>query len=82
MYGSYVDEPLRTKAVEDTYYYAVEHLTGISALTDSTGGVVESYKYDADLQPICQRAVGGGACGHAPGSGDVAGTAEDWQRQP
>jgi RHS repeat-associated protein len=46
-YGSYVDEPLMMKAGGSKYYFATNHLYSVAALTDSTGAVVERYKYDA-----------------------------------
>ena len=45
--GSYVDEPLMMKAGGSKYYFATNHLYSVAALTDSTGAVVERYKYDA-----------------------------------
>jgi RHS repeat-associated protein len=47
VFGSYVDEPLMMKAGGSKYYYATNHLYSVAALTDSTGAVVERYKYDA-----------------------------------
>jgi hypothetical protein len=44
-YGSYVDEPLMMKAAQNKYYYATNHLYSVVAFTDSTGAVVERYKY-------------------------------------
>jgi|SRR5271154_6659299 len=46
VYGSYVDEPLMMKAGQNTYNSATNHLYSVAALTDSTGAVVERYKYD------------------------------------
>jgi len=45
--GSYVDKPQMMKAGQNKYYFATNHLYSVAALTDSTGAVVERYKYDA-----------------------------------
>jgi hypothetical protein len=47
VFGAYVDEPLMMKAGGSKYYFATNHLYSVAALTDSTGAVVERYKYDA-----------------------------------
>jgi RHS repeat-associated protein len=50
VYGPYVDEPLMmqtgTGIVAKRYYFHSNHLYSVAALTDSSGAVVERYKYD------------------------------------
>jgi RHS repeat-associated protein len=51
VYGSYVDEPLMLQTgagvVANRYYFHSNHLHSVAALTNSSGSVVERYKYDA-----------------------------------
>jgi RHS repeat-associated protein len=50
-YGGYVDEPLTMSRGAQTYYYHPNSLYSIEALTDSSGGPVERYVYDAYGEP-------------------------------
>jgi len=49
LYGKGIDEILmRTDNVlKQTYYYQQDHEGSVTHLTDGTGGVIESYRYDA-----------------------------------
>jgi RHS repeat-associated protein len=58
VYGSYVDEPLALIVGTAKYYYHVNHLYSVAALTNSTGAVVERYRYDAYGQRIVLAADG------------------------
>ncbi len=47
VYGSYVDEPLCLVTGSTRNYLHANHLYSIAAATDSTGAVVERYRYDS-----------------------------------
>jgi RHS repeat-associated protein len=47
VYGSYVDEPLMSVIQGQGYYLHSNHLYSVAAVTDSSGAVVERYRYDA-----------------------------------
>jgi RHS repeat-associated protein len=47
IHGPGIDEPLAMEKNSQTYYYHVDDLGSIIALTDSTGAVAQSYQYDA-----------------------------------
>ncbi len=46
--GSYVDEMRMMQPIGSKYHIAANHLCSVAALTDSTGALVERYKYDAN----------------------------------
>jgi RHS repeat-associated protein len=47
VYGNYVDEAITMDRNGQTYYYHQNSLLSVAAMTDSTGSVVERYRYDA-----------------------------------
>lgn len=48
VYGTGIDEPIQVTrhTTQDTFYYHLDGLGSIVALTDSSGAVVENYEYD------------------------------------
>ncbi|MFH1202581.1 MAG: RHS repeat-associated core domain-containing protein [Candidatus Omnitrophota bacterium] len=47
LHGPGIDEPLRMERGGQLYYYHVDGLGSITALTDNTGAVVRTYTYDS-----------------------------------
>ena len=47
LHGPGIDEPLAVEKNSQMYYYHADSLGSIIALTDSTGGIAQTYKYDA-----------------------------------
>ena len=47
IHGPGIDEPLAMEKNSPMYYYHADGLGSIIALTNSTGGVVQAYQYDA-----------------------------------
>ena len=47
VYGSYIDEPILMLSGSQRYYYSRNQQYSITALTDSSGNIVERYRYDA-----------------------------------
>jgi RHS repeat-associated protein len=47
VYATYVDEPVMLIAGQNKYYYHTNTTNSVHAITDSTGSVVERYRYDA-----------------------------------
>ena len=50
-YGNYIDEPITMSDSTDTYYYHTNTLYSVAAVTDSSGDVVEQYRYTAYGKP-------------------------------
>ena len=66
-YGNYIDEPITMTDSTDTYYYHTNTLYSVAAVTDSSGDVVEQYRYtpygkptilDGQGQEIATSAIG------------------------
>ena len=51
VYGIYIDEPITMTNSTDTYYYHTNTLYSVAAITDSTGVIVEQYRYAAYGKP-------------------------------
>ncbi|MBN2439237.1 MAG: hypothetical protein JXL20_11640, partial [Deltaproteobacteria bacterium] len=47
IHGPGIDEPLAMEKNSQMYYYHADSLGSIIALTDSTGNIMQSYRYDA-----------------------------------
>ena len=47
VHGPGIDEPLSMTNATDTYYYHADGLGSITAMTDSTGKIVQAYEYDS-----------------------------------
>jgi RHS repeat-associated protein len=58
VYGSYIDEPLMMKAGSTKSYYSRNQQFSITALTNSSGSVVERYAYDAHGNTIIMAPTG------------------------
>ncbi len=63
VYGNYIDEPITMTASESgrggTYYYHTNNMFNVRALTDSSGDVVERYRYTAYGEPTIYDDQGG-----------------------
>ncbi len=58
VYGAGIDEPLTMVRGSTTSYYHADGLGSVTALTDTTGAVVERYTYDVYGQPRITNASG------------------------
>jgi RHS repeat-associated protein len=58
VYGSYIDEPLMMKGGSTKSYYSRNQQFSITALTNSSGSVVERYAYDAHGNTIIMSPTG------------------------
>ena len=47
VHGPGIDEPLSMTNATDTYYYHADGLGSITAMTDTTGKIVQAYEYDS-----------------------------------
>ena len=58
IYGPGLDEPVLMQTGTTRYYYLFDSLGSIISLTDATGNLVESYRYNAYGQPLQSSTVG------------------------
>jgi len=58
VYGPDIDEPVAMIAAGQTYYYAFDGLGSVASLSNSTGGIVETYSYDVFGKPDTISTVG------------------------
>jgi RHS repeat-associated protein len=58
VYGDYIDEPLVMVTASSKYYIHSNHLYSVAAITNSTGAVVERFRYDAYGKQIGTSTVG------------------------
>lgn len=58
VYGTGVDESLRVTASGTNYYYQTDGLSSVTELTDTSGAIVEQYRYDVYGSPTVYNASG------------------------
>ncbi len=47
MYGSYIDDPIKTEFQGETYYYVKDRQYSITGILDNSGEIVETYRYSS-----------------------------------